>query len=558
MKTQLYFMILIIGFLFSCNKSDSSIISMDLIPFKSGDKWGYIDKKGSIIINPQFNEANLFIEDLALVKSNDDKFGFIGKDGKYIINATYKFATNFSEGLACVVLENGKPQFIDKKGNVKFIVNNGEEVGVFSEGLAAVKVGGKYGFIDKEGKMKINAQFDGVTNFNEGVALVGKINKEEKDVLLGFINKKGELVINYQFKDAFFFQEGLAQVGDGKKYGFIDKTGKYVINPQFDHVNYFKNSLASIQQGNMAGYIDKEGKIVINPQFKSVKNFHFNLAAVQGTDNRWGYIDKEGKYVINPQFEFASDFINNIAFVKSGEKWGIIDRQGKYVANPQFDEINFNFNEISYKMQKVESDYFDAIGIAEKALEGTDQKKFRGFNSSTTWSDLKKTYPDLSVDYYNWQAEANTTIFIKEDYINSLSFSFLDNPILKQKPVYRSVQKYDYWKGNYTEQEIDHYENIPNNQAKIKGLSFQLNLINEKSKLKIEQIFKELIRLLETKASLISKEGEGNLHNFQNEYMHGSMLYSESEHNVYLSIDFGKKGESKPEWRVDTTAAMID
>lgn len=61
---------------------------------KEDSKYGYIDKTGNYIVNPQFSYAKDFSDGLAVVKSND-KYGYIGKDGKYVINPQYEYARDF-------------------------------------------------------------------------------------------------------------------------------------------------------------------------------------------------------------------------------------------------------------------------------------------------------------------------------------------------------------------------------------------------------------------------------------------------------------------------------
>ncbi|OFX39327.1 MAG: hypothetical protein A2X08_04185 [Bacteroidetes bacterium GWA2_32_17] len=490
----------------------SSTPSIELVPYKSGDKWGYVDLTGKIVINPQFNSATVFIDGIALVRSADNKYGYIGEDGKYKINPTYKSALPFSEGLACVVPENGKPQFIDEKNNVKFTVNTGEVCGSFNNGLALVKVEDKYGYIDKEGKMKINPQFDIAYPFNEGLATVVISNKKEnkdkaaldslnaqldaalqnldnsnnqkvvyssyqkRENLYGFINKKGEIIINPQFKSAISFSEGLAVVSDGEKYGYIDKNGKYVINPQFDAAGDFKNGMAIISQGSMYGYIDKEGKIIINPQFKYALNFSVDndIALVWSSDGKAGFIDKEGKYLINPQFEKGTNFYGDIAFVRSADKWGIIDKEGKYIVNPQFDKIDVDFE--NYKYQTVQSDYFDMAGIIQNFLTGTDKNNFRGINTNTTFSQIANTAggKDKLINHYNNSVDHYLKEQLsKEVTLNRIYYSF--NNLLEQKPIYRTVQKYDYWKGGYYNvQELYDHEYTFNDNAKITSAIYTL------------------------------------------------------------------------------------
>jgi hypothetical protein len=52
-----------------------------------GKKWGYIDKKGQMIIPQQYDGAGKFSEGLAQVGMGD-KLGYIDKTGKYVWEPT--------------------------------------------------------------------------------------------------------------------------------------------------------------------------------------------------------------------------------------------------------------------------------------------------------------------------------------------------------------------------------------------------------------------------------------------------------------------------------------
>ncbi len=480
---------------------------LKLIPYKAGDLWGYLDKEGKIVINPQFKQANVFVNGMALVSSPDSKYGYIGEDGKYIINPTYKHATSFSEGYACVVAENGKPQFIDKKGEVKFTAEQCQYCGVFNEGLALAKIGEQWGYLDISGKTKIPAQFDYANPFVEGMASVAKTDKEKGETLWGFINEKGELIVPCQFQRANSFSEGLSNVYDGKKYGYIDKTGKYIINPQFDNADDFINGMAIIIQGSLCGFINKEGKIVINPQFKSAMSFSIdnNIAPVISTDGKVGYIDKEGKYVINPQFENGTYFYNDIAFVCSASKWGIIDKKGKYIVNPQFDKISVDFDRIRSSI--IESDYFDIPIVVEKFLEGTDSRSFRKLNEKTVFSDIDNAIPDGTVHLAVYGSRATTSAQEELDklvFINQISYSFTQD-ISSQKPIYRTVRQYSANRGGYYNQQVfDHYENNSNTSALLSGADYTLSFSGKALEKKID-IMNAIADAIAIKIGLVGK-----------------------------------------------------
>jgi hypothetical protein len=491
MKKRLSLLILALCFgliISSCIKSEPDI---KLFPIKSGDKWGYIDKTGKYIINPQFERAFNFSDGLALVSTQGNKHGFIGEDGKYAINPIYKDATKFSEGLACVVLENGKPQFINREGKIMFTVEKADWCYDFRDGLALIKSKGKWGFIDKTGKIIINPIYDDANSFKDGLASVAKIDEKTKEKKWGFIDKTGGIIIGFQFvveeRNFFdcepnYFREGLAFVsGDGKKWGCIGTDGKYKINPQFDGVDFnqsgFKNGFSIVSQGGSFGYIDKKGKFAINPQFKEVEPFSSNgLAAVQHSDGKWGFINKEGKYEINPQFDGVSlGFVSGIAFVKSSGKYGIIDKEGLYIVNPVFDDVMLQDIEWTFG---VKSDFVDNDEIASEIFDNSRPESFLGYGSTTTLADILNQYPEKSISDLepNFLSVGKPKTLINEIVgIKSFDFGFLDKTYT-ETPIYKSVQKYSYWSGYYWTQEFDRWDKKIQLASKLAYVSLGIQL----------------------------------------------------------------------------------
>ncbi|OFY84598.1 MAG: hypothetical protein A3F72_19335 [Bacteroidetes bacterium RIFCSPLOWO2_12_FULL_35_15] len=504
------FIILIATILVSCGKNQEGI---KLIPIKSGDKWGYIDKEGKYIINAQFEEGHLFRDGLALVKSND-KFGYIGEDGKYVINPVYKDASSFSEGLACVIMENAKPQFINTEGKIIFTVD-ADICGGFSEGLAPVKIKGKWGYIDNTGKIKINPAYESANEFSEGLAAVEKIDIKTKEKKWGFIDRDGGIKIDFQFKadtinfsSPSHFSEGLAFVSsDGKKWGCINKEGKYEINPQFEgglNLNYeftrrtyeFKNGIAAIKQGENWGYIDKTGKYIINPQFISAQDFTSDgIAAVQGSDKRYGFIDKEGKYIINPQFDdvklgYAGDF----AVVESSDKYGIINDKGTYLVNPQFDGVWIC---TGCWVGDKKSDFIDNESLANRFFENSNEGQIRNISSTSTVKDIIEMYPNASTDdlkMYSLAIQKPDLTIDDKLMVISIQYYF-SNSAFTNVPIYKTVQKYSYWSGGYiNDKEFDHYDKQYNNDATISAGSFSMGLLTsgDGKSAKLAEVFKNI------------------------------------------------------------------
>ncbi len=155
------------------------------------DKWGFIDKSGTLVIPARYDRALHFSEGLAWVEING-KYGFIDKSGTLVIPARYDLAWSFHEGLAWVEI-NGKYGFIDKSGTL-VIPARYDYAGYFSAGLAVVKINGKWGFIDKSGTLVIPARYDKVLDIN---GVFGFKNGKAKVELNGrrfYIDKNGNEV----------------------------------------------------------------------------------------------------------------------------------------------------------------------------------------------------------------------------------------------------------------------------------------------------------------------------------------------------------------------------
>ena len=122
-----------------------------------GERWGYINRRGKIVISPRFGEAGPFAEGRAKIYQNG-KYGYIDRTGKIVIPPQFQLAEQFSEGLALVASGDYKYAFINRAGKTvipppdfKPVDFGPEEPGSsFSGGLAPVIIGEKCGFVDRE------------------------------------------------------------------------------------------------------------------------------------------------------------------------------------------------------------------------------------------------------------------------------------------------------------------------------------------------------------------------------------------------------------------------
>jgi hypothetical protein len=150
---------------------------------------GFINRTGSFTIEPRFESALDFQEELAAVRVGG-LWGFTGTDGTLVIPARFERAQSFREGLAAVKL-NHQWGFIDRTGRFS-IRPQFEEVEAFSDSLAIAYKGGRPFYIDRRGQTTINGPFREATPFVHGLAAVLLTDEH-----VAYINKSGVTVFDY-------------------------------------------------------------------------------------------------------------------------------------------------------------------------------------------------------------------------------------------------------------------------------------------------------------------------------------------------------------------------
>lgn len=154
-------------------------------------KWGYIDTKGKLVIDYQFNGAFNFNGKLAPVRIGD-KFGFIDKTGKVVIKAAYDTASEFENGVTGVWKGN-KYYCVTSDGKVKDEAASKNSNFIFVDGISPVKVIKKsdiiyyWGYIKEDGSWLLQPELEFASVFNNGEGYFYKNNK------LGYVNKSGEI-----------------------------------------------------------------------------------------------------------------------------------------------------------------------------------------------------------------------------------------------------------------------------------------------------------------------------------------------------------------------------
>lgn len=162
----------------------------------------------------KYQVSTILKDGLRRATVDTNHYGYVNNKGKLIINIQYEKAFDFHEKRARVEL-NGKIGFINKKNKRVIPIEYDSGSIQAKDGLIRLYKNGKGGFLSKNNKQIIGFYYDRTKNFNQGLA--GVCNDNE----WGYIDLNNNKIIPLTFEDCRSFNEGIAGVKLNGKWGFV-------------------------------------------------------------------------------------------------------------------------------------------------------------------------------------------------------------------------------------------------------------------------------------------------------------------------------------------------
>lgn len=356
--------------------------SEGLAAVKKGDKWGFIDGTGNLVIpykfkgvEPVWNQKNdvmegVFHEGLGLVYNNDKKV-FINRKGQVVFELKYDPVNLacFYHGLLGVQIKEGKYGFLNKKGKIVSAVY--DNIGSFSDGLAAVCKEGLIGFVDTTGKEVIKCKFKASMDFGpcfiNGIAVLNDVDRYTDITRVFYINHKGDILLKLNpniVSEGYNFENGFALLSlRNYSYVLIDMRGKFVRN--ISTKGTIVSSYGGINSVILSGFIEGFGLFRFHNSYEFIDIYGYRLgtsdyikacyfcegrAAVQNKLEKWGFINENGAEITPLKYDKILNYREGLAVVGIGVgnkgdfsdynryKWGFVDKSGKEVLPCQFEE----------------------------------------------------------------------------------------------------------------------------------------------------------------------------------------------------------------------------
>jgi WG containing repeat len=325
---------------------DADAFSEGMAAVKIGEKWGYINSAGKMIIPAQFNDARMFYRGYAEVS--------LGKSGVKVIDREGNIREKPNDNIE--LLRHGKS--LEKNSNGKFGLRNIQgrwliepkydeidvpvqaNIGAMYTNGAWVRLGQQWGWLNNQGKVSIPlqklknqssvySQFPGYLSISGGVAVRSggrliSVPKVPKDEQIAILDRNGNDIVGFAFTEVLAYYEGLNSgncrtgenqliyddasivvgAGSPQQYGYVFLDNRKIIPPAFSRARPFTEGI---------------GAVYTNPASLSFLSALF--------PRKCGFIDQSGRFLIEPKFDECYPSSDGMAMVKVGNRIG-------YIRNP--------------------------------------------------------------------------------------------------------------------------------------------------------------------------------------------------------------------------------
>ncbi len=202
----------------------------------------------------------------------------------------------------------------------------------FYDNLAGVCKDNLWGFINSTGDYVVQPQYESVTRFVNGVALVMKQKK------LGMINTDGKVLTPFIFDSFKDIEKNLSReyiwLKIDNKWGAMDKFGNIKEAFIYEHFNFERNDYGYVTKESKSGLVDNVGRIIVPCNYRAIWIASEGVIAVDLFEKTGFYKIGEGE-IIAPQYDKCDGvfmkYYDGIANVSLNDKWGAVNIKNEIV-----------------------------------------------------------------------------------------------------------------------------------------------------------------------------------------------------------------------------------
>ncbi len=310
--------------LLTTNTNEKTTSVSSYYPVFTNEKWGVINEKGDIVIEPKFDEM--------ITIPNKNKDIFICMEN-----------VNYDENTYNVKVLNSKNKEVFTEYDLVEAIENIDNSNNmwYEENVLKVRKGELYGLIDLSGKEILKPKYQEINSL-KGTKNSLIIKQNDK---LGLSDNKGNVIIEPEYKEIKSIQEnyqnGYIVVDQDNKYGIIDFTSQVIIDASYEDIKQITgNHMYVIKQDGKWKLINSKKETLIEDVNEVTQILEDKIVIKK--DNKYGVLQASGEEKIKPEYEELSNVFNDYYLAKKSGKYGIINSANEPI-------LPFQYSKITYK-----------------------------------------------------------------------------------------------------------------------------------------------------------------------------------------------------------------
>jgi hypothetical protein len=250
----------------------------------------------------------------------------------------------------------------------------------YREGYARIKKDQVYGFLNYCGDEVITCQYEAAQPFNNGRALVKKVNWYYIDAN----NKESEILANVQDVISLKYGISIARFTDNK-FALIDNrydVTKAAISEKYDEITQMKGTeLYKIRVGSRIGLMTIRGEVKLDAAYENIELTNMAHIYRITQNGKIGFMNNDWRVQFVPTFDEVGDVDKNgIALAKEGGKYRMISFK-TYQKSDLYNQIS-TFGDNKVTTYQGEGGLYGLLGTDFKEIVTPQYFSISAFNSS--------------------------------------------------------------------------------------------------------------------------------------------------------------------------------
>ncbi len=322
---------MLVGLAACNNNSDydyryTKLTDLDYLVVRSGGlQYGYIDSEFNEVIAPQFKDASLFHNGLAIVANSSYLYGIIDTTGEYVVEPQYDSIEGINEFHYFIAEKEGRYALMSSQGiELTEFLYGQIKLGV-DEPIVAVMDAEteKWGYIDLQGDEVTDFIYDEVYAYDGRSLTAVFINERWR-----LIDYRGRYINALEYENVYMSSDEYISVKFDDMWGLINSTGQYIIPVEYDFYFRFNEfGLSPIRLDGKYGLVNLEGQIEEDMSYTSDEYRYFPMSltfpanATFQKDLRYYIFNYEGNIIFssvrykpleyNSNIILAEDMVNH-------------------------------------------------------------------------------------------------------------------------------------------------------------------------------------------------------------------------------------------------------